>query len=136
MLLFTLNKYTVLRLVGGGVMQFLDFVKKRRSELGYSCREFAPLVKMKPSDWNRIENGIIEIPGDAVALVFECLAVSAEEQEEITNAYLNYEVQPTKPLSEQELVEKLPMVFRKVDGTVMRKPELVRLAERLKTALA
>jgi transcriptional regulator with XRE-family HTH domain len=117
-------------------MQFLDFVKKRRAELGFSCRDFAAQVKMKPSDWNRIENGRSELDFSVLELLMTELAVSTDEQEDFLSSYLAHHVAPRPPLSEEQLAQKLPMVFRKADGTVMRKPELLRLAEKLKVVLA
>ncbi len=118
----------------------LEVIKSKRSQISYSCRDLAFKLKMKPSVWNRIENGLEPLPkGDAFlfqlasALLIER---GSTEWESFISSCRTYTPPTRKPLTEKELVEKLPMVFRKKDGSAMKEPELTELAEELRRELA
>jgi transcriptional regulator with XRE-family HTH domain len=119
-------------------MNILDFIRRRRSQLGFACRDFAVQLQIKPSDWNRIENGRAQFPDDEDFRnkLASALMIQQEESDWFHRTLCNYKVQNRPPLSEQELIAKLPVVFRKSDGTRLTKAEALKLASHLRRELA
>jgi len=118
--------------------KILDFIKARRKELGFSCRDFGLFLKMKPSEWNRMENGRMPFPKEHAfeKRLVKALCINTEEYPAFHAAYMDYEPIAREPLTEEEVVQKLPMVFRKQDGSAMSEPELLKLGERLRHELS
>jgi transcriptional regulator with XRE-family HTH domain len=52
----------------GVVFMFGEFVKKRRLDQGISLREFCRLLDVDPSNWSKIERGVISPPQDEMKL--------------------------------------------------------------------
>jgi hypothetical protein len=117
-------------------MDFLGLIKAKRAQLGYACRDFAAELGLKPSVWNRMENGIDLLPDHIVPTVFAKLSLRPDELQQFRQSYSTYQLPARPPLTDAQLVEKLPMVFRKADGSKMSGNELLKLAERLKRELA
>ena len=47
---------------------FGEFIKKRRLDQGISLREFCRLIDIDPSNWSKIERGVISPPQDEMRL--------------------------------------------------------------------
>ena len=101
---------------------------RRRRDLRITLREICIDLKLDPVEWSRIEQEIIAPPQslDELVRIAEYLRLDpkyvidmAEEDEDIVCV----------PLTDEELVPRLPIIFRTIDGKPLNEEKLMKFAE-------
>jgi transcriptional regulator with XRE-family HTH domain len=108
---------------------FGSFVKTRRIEKRITLRAFSEALGMDPSNYSRIERGLLQPPSNPERLVTfaRLLGIPQESQdyrELIRLAAFGRNEIPPGILSDEAALAKLPILFRtlegdKVDGVVL-----------------
>ncbi len=114
---------------------FGDFVRKMRIRNLLTLREFFRQVNVDPSNWSKIEMGLFPPPKSKQILQGIASILNLEEKTEEYNtlfdlAAISYI--PPDLISDQAVVEKLPIFFRTLRGEKPSKAELEELLKMLK----
>ena len=96
---------------------FREFVKKRRLDQGISLREFCRLLGVDPSNWSKVERGIISPPQDEMRLkkIAEILKIQDGTSlwfEMKDTAKVDAGAIPDDILSDSRVLNSLPVFFR------------------------
>jgi transcriptional regulator with XRE-family HTH domain len=118
-------------------MNFGSFAKQKRLELGVSLRQ---LCKDNHLDWanvSRIERGVSSPPKSREVLRQYAEALKIEEGSEDWASFMELAAIsagriPDYVMNDEELVAKLPLVFRTVKGEPLTPEKLRQLAEDLR----
>ena len=99
-------------------MKFGDFVKHRRIEAGLTLRSFCREVGFDPSNWSKIERGVIPPPQDQetldrIARLVGCDAAGKEEMRDLAAAARG---QLPPDFQDEAILAKLPAFFRAIRG--------------------
>ncbi len=118
---------------------FGEFIKKLRSEKRLGLREFCISADCDPSNWSKVERGVLPPPQDQELLnriaVILGLAENSKEWELIFDyAAIDAGKIPKYVLEDEELVKRLPVFFRTASGKKPTKEELELLAEILRNS--
>jgi transcriptional regulator with XRE-family HTH domain len=116
---------------------FGEFVKKLRAEKRFGLREFCIAADCDPSNWSKIERGILSPPQDGEVLDRIAIILGLSEDSEDRDLLFDYAAIdagkiPPDVLADAELVKRLPVFFRTARGKKPDSAELERLAEILK----
>jgi transcriptional regulator with XRE-family HTH domain len=117
------------------MIKFGDFIKILRIEKGVTLREFCRLTNIDPSNWSKIERGILPPPKSKEVLneISQALKIKKESDEWHTIFDLaTIGHIPTELLSDQSIVEKLPVFFRTNRGQKPTRKELEELIKIIK----
>jgi transcriptional regulator with XRE-family HTH domain len=111
---------------------FHEFIKDKRAEKGISLRQFCREAELDPSNWSKIERGILEAPKSMEALVRigEALKLSTEEFQTLRDLAVIESI-PADLKLEENVLEKLPIFFRTVRGDKPSQEELKKLISTL-----
>ena|SRR5699024_2264672 len=114
-------------------MKFGKIIKARRIELGFNLRKFCLQTDRDPSNWSKIERGLLPPPQDVEALRQIAQQLEIDENSEkwfefINSAYLTRGEIPPYIRENKSVMEKLPLFFRTVTGNKPRPEELDELA--------
>lgn len=106
---------------------FGDFVKKKRLELELTLREFCRQLKDDPSNWSKIERGLLSPPGNEkklreIARILQIKPGSEEWNKLSDFARVDAGNIPEYIKSDEEIMNMLPAFFRTV-GSVKPTPE-------------
>jgi transcriptional regulator with XRE-family HTH domain len=119
-------------------MKFGDFIKGKRLELGISLREFCQRHGEDASNWSKLERGLMQPPSSVVRL--EQIGTYLRFEPESTEmmdlkdmASITRGEFPQSVLENEELMSKLPLVFRTANGAPSEKV-LLELAKIIKDA--
>jgi transcriptional regulator with XRE-family HTH domain len=114
-------------------MTFGQFVKSLRSQQNLGLREFCLQYKHDPSNWSKIERGILAPP--KAQEILEEMAAQLGLKKGDSNWFVFFDlasvaqgVIPDDILSDEALVQKLPIFFRTIRGEKPTKEELKALA--------
>ena len=113
---------------------FGKFVKQIRIAKQIGLREFCVATGIDPSNWSKIERGIISPPQDRQVLdrVASILAIGDDQDRmELLFAYAAIDAGkiPEPVMRDAELLKRLPLFFRTAGGKKPTPEELERLAE-------
>lgn len=116
---------------------FGELVKKLRSEKRLGLREFCLGVGCDPSNWSKVERGILPPPQDNGVLKKVASVLGVAENSELwerlfDTAKIGAGRIPDYVLNDVELVKKLPLFFRTVSGKKPTRQELDNLAKALR----
>jgi transcriptional regulator with XRE-family HTH domain len=116
---------------------FGEFIKERRTKQGISLREFSRRIDTDPSNWSKTERGLLSPPRDPAMLkrIAKVLGikVSSEAWTEMKDkAHIDAGRIPQDLLSDSELVQSLPLLFRTLRDEKPTPEELDRLLVRLR----
>ena len=116
---------------------FGEFIKERRIKQGISLREFSRRIETDPSNWSKTERGLLSPPRDEGMLkrISKVLGIklSSEPWVEMNDkAHLDAGRIPPDLLSDSELVQSLPLLFRILRDEKPTPEELDRLLVRLR----
>ena len=116
---------------------FGEFVKQIRSEKRLGLREFCIAVDYDPSNWSKIERGLLSPPQDQATLNRIAVILDLPENSEKRELLFDYAAIdagkiPSYVLEDAELVKRLPVFFRTATGKKPSPEELDRLAEILR----
>ena len=118
---------------------FGEFAKKKRLSLGVSLRQFC---RDNGFDWgniSRMERGVSDPPKSREVQERYARALELEEGSEEWQTFLDLADIcagniPQRIMSDEELVPKLPLVFRTLDGQKLTPEKLRELAEMIRRA--
>jgi len=120
-----------------GVATFGEFFKEKRLAAGYTLRKFRAENGFDPGNISKMERGIIPPSGSRLEEYADCLGVergSDEWQKFLDLAAASQGRIPEDILSEEELVSKLPLVFRTLRNERPTEEHLEKLIEIIREA--
>ena len=116
-------------------MPFSEFVRSQRIKNGTTLREFCRRVDQDPSNWSKIERGILAPPKtpDQLSKIAEVLGFQAGSNEYDSLFELAAIDYIPKEIVDKEVLEKLPIFFRTIRGDTPTNEELNNLIAVLKS---
>lgn len=117
--------------------KFGSLLGKLRAENNLSIREVCKLVNYDPSNWSKIERGLISPPSDEKILKSwsKALKVNKEDiQEFLDDAQIAQGIIPADILEKNEMLQLMPAFFRTVRNKKPSKKELDTLMDLIKKA--
>lgn len=114
---------------------FGEYIKELRITKEITLREFCKKAQQDPSNWSKIERGISAPPKSK--LVLEQIIAALEIPYNTEEYYTTFDLAaisfiPKELLSNEELLEKLPVLFRTNRGMTPTKSDLEKLATKIK----
>jgi len=114
-----------------------EYIKELRLEKGLSLREFARRIEEDPSNWSKIERGILPPPKDSlkVLAIAETLEIpeGSEEWNKLEDfAAVDTAAIPKYIMEDKEVVELLPAFFRTVGSVRPTREDIEKLIAKLK----
>jgi transcriptional regulator with XRE-family HTH domain len=99
-------------------MNFGNYVKERRIAAGRTLRNFCRDAAIDPSNWSKIERGILPPPDDArfLSRVADALALSGEQRSEFLDLAALSRGRIPADLKDAELLGRMPAFFRAIRG--------------------
>lgn len=118
---------------------FGDFIKGIRSAKRLGLREFCIAADCDPSNWSKIERGLLSPPQDQGVLSRIALILGIVENSKEWNLLFDYAAIsagniPPYVLNDAELVKRLPVFFRTATGKKPTAEELEQLANILRNS--
>jgi len=119
--------------------KFGELLKSLRITKDFSLREICRLVGYDPSNWSKIERGIISPPSDITVLAtwLKILGINkdgAEYNEFIDSANIAQGIIPEDILSQKNSAEYLPAVFRTLRNEKPDKKDIDKLIKLIRGA--
>lgn len=116
---------------------FGEFVRTRRGEAQITLRDFCRVAELDPSNWSKVERGLLAPPDDeeqlgSIAKALDIKKGSAAWHEVHDLAFAERGKIPTDLMADEELVAKLPVFFRTIRGEKPEEDELRGFAEKLR----
>ena len=114
---------------------FGEYIKELRISKEITLREFCKIAKHDPSNCSKIERGILPPPKGKIVLENIALTLKLPKgSEEYYNIFDLAAISfiPKELLTNEELLEKLPIFFRANRGEKPSKSEMEKLAKKLK----
>ncbi len=115
---------------------FGKYLRKLRLERNLSLRKFSSLIEMDPGNLSRIESGVFPPPSeDKVIHIAKTLGLDRGNEEWIQLMdyfYISKKEIPGYVLDEEDLLEKLPVIFRSLTGSKLKSEDLDKLIELIK----
>jgi len=119
------------------MLSFGDFIKSHRLKLGLTLREFCKTYGHDPSNWSKLERGVIPPPADEKTLRVwaEQLGIteySSDWYTMIDLAAIEKGIIPFDLKKNQSALEKLPLFYRTLRGQKPTENEMKKIAELLR----
>jgi transcriptional regulator with XRE-family HTH domain len=119
------------------IAMFGEFVRELRLEKRLGLREFCQKLQFDPSYWSKIEREVTPPPKskqqlERIAKLLEIRRGSKDWVELMDRAALGAGKVPSDLLSDSELLERLPLVFRTVRGDKPTVRDLSNLVEKIR----
>ena len=116
---------------------FGEFIKERRLKLNLSLREFSKKLGEDPSNWSKVERGLLDPPQSLeklkkIATVLHFPINSPEFEELQSIAAVKAGNIPGYITSDGEIMKALPAFFRTVKNVKPTQAEILQLIEKLK----
>lgn len=116
---------------------FKDFIMEERLNNRLSIRSFCKLTQEDPSNWSKIERGLINPPTDEKRLkkISEVLNIdlNSDKYKQLYDlAFVSVGQIPDYITDDKELLEELPAFFRTIDNIKPTAEELRALVEELR----
>jgi len=118
-------------------MTFGEFVRVRRLGIGLSLREFCTEAETDPSNWSKVERGILPAPANREFLesLARLLKLKKGDKDWFTFfdlASLSQQKIPDDVYEDESVISALPVFFRTVRGEKPTEEELDKLIALLK----
>jgi len=118
---------------------FGDYIRSLRNERMLSLRDVCKTTGYDPSNWSKMERGILPPPSDESTLKSWAKALEIKHDSEKFSNFMDLAVMasgtiPEDVLSNEKAAEYIPAFFRTIRGQKPSKEELDRLFELLKNA--
>jgi len=96
---------------------FNQFVQEKRMERQMSLRQFCKEAALDPSNWSKIERGLVKQGQSPEILdrISRVLGLDDKERETLNDLAVIDSI-PSDLLSEKKIIESLPIFFRTVRG--------------------
>ena len=114
---------------------FGGFIKDLRIKKSLTLREFCRISHLDPSNWSKIERGLFLPPKSKKVLNEIAKVLNLDEgSDDYTTLFDLAAIAfiPTELLSDQQVIEKLPVFFRTIRGEKPNREELEELIDLLK----
>ena len=116
---------------------FGEFVRRLRAEKRLGLREFCFAAKYDPSNWSKIERGLLSPPQEEETLSRIAAALGMSQGSEQWNTLRDYAAigagkLPDYVMNDEELLEKLPVFFRTMTGKKPKREDLEKLVDILR----
>ncbi len=100
------------------MMKFGDYAKDRRIAVGQTLRSFCRDAAIDPSNWSKIERGVLPPPddGEFLSRIAGVLTLSADQRAEFADLAAIARGQIPADLKDEELLSKMPAFFRAIRG--------------------
>ncbi|MEQ9218902.1 MAG: hypothetical protein RLO17_12720 [Cyclobacteriaceae bacterium] len=110
-----------------------ESIKELRVSKEVSLRKFCMAIDQDPSNWSKVERGLIESPKNDELLqkIKTVLELNDEQYQELRDIAIVDSI-PKQLKPEGRILEKLPVFFRTVRGSKPTEEELKKLIEILK----
>jgi len=98
--------------------KFGDYAKARRIAAGMTLRSFCRDAAIDPSNWSKIERGVLSPPDEAGFLVrvSDVLGLNPEERAALGDFAAIARGQIPADLRDEEILNKMPAFFRAIRG--------------------
>jgi transcriptional regulator with XRE-family HTH domain len=121
----------------GGHMTFGEFVKTKRIENDLGLREFCKQVQLDPSNWSKVERGLLPLTCDRpkleeMARILKLKKGTSDWSMLFDLAYISQQRIPDDVAKNESAVAALPVFFRTVRGEKPSNEELNKLYELIK----
>jgi transcriptional regulator with XRE-family HTH domain len=118
-------------------MTFGDFVKEKRLERELGLREFCKEAELDPSNWSKVERGLLPATSDrakleGIARLLRLKKGTPDWSTFFDLAYISQQRIPEDVAENEDAVAALPVFFRTVRGEKPSEEELNNLIELLK----
>jgi transcriptional regulator with XRE-family HTH domain len=116
---------------------FGEFIKERRIAKGISLREFCKRLEIDASNWSKVERGLLAPPQDQERLkeIARTLGIkfgSALWREMKDKANIDAGIIPEDILSDEKVLNSLPMFFRTIRSEKPTPEDLDKLIDMIK----
>ncbi len=111
---------------------FGEFIKERRIDKGISLREFCKRIEIDASNWSKVERGLLAPPQDEeklrkIAQGLDIKIGSTLWEEMKDKANIDAGIIPDDILSDEKVLNSLPMFFRTIRSEKPTPEELDKL---------
>ena len=115
---------------------FGEFFKARRQALGLTLREFCLKHKLDPGNISRLERGLLPPPRDGNRLVEYAKCLGLKEGNGAWHAFFDLAAVskgriPAELMEDEDLVAKLPLIFRVLRGKRFTSKQLKDLVKKV-----
>ena len=109
--------------------KFGDMIKDRRIAAGMTLRSFCRETAIDPSNWSKIERGVIAPPDDPelIGRIVGLLGLSGAEETELGDLAAIARGQIPADLKDEELLAKMPAFFRAIRGQTYTRDDFEKL---------
>jgi len=119
--------------------QFGAYFKQRRIRSGQTLRKFCQKHGFDPGNISKLERGLLPPPHDEAKLTEYATALGIEAGSDEWYEFFDRAAAergriPKDVMSDEKVVERLPLLFRTLRGRKVRKSDLLRLAEKIRKA--
>jgi len=116
---------------------FGEFIKERRLGKGLTLRRFCSLINEDPSNWSKVERGLLKAPQDeeklkTIALTLDINVGSSDWLELKDRVKISAGLIPKDILSDAEVTKSLPMFFRTLRSEKPAREDLEKLVEAIR----
>lgn len=114
---------------------FGEFIKSLRVKNRITLREFCRLTKIDPSNWSKIERGVLQPPKSKEVLNEISTILKLDKKGEEYHLLMDLAAIsfiPKDLLDDESIVEKLPVFFRTLRGQPPTREELEELIKIIK----
>lgn len=116
---------------------FGAYIKELRLKKGFSLREFARRIKEDPSNWSKIERGVLPPPKDrekirTIANILEISEGSVKWNRLEDFAAVDTAAIPKYITEDKEILELLPAFFRTISSIRPTRENIEELIQKLK----
>lgn len=115
-------------------MNFGEYIKAARITVRLTLRAFSREIGMDPSNWSKIERGVIPPPANEAQTtkIAEVLNLSSEQKQELEDLAVVARGELPKELDDTALLAKMPAFFRALKGREYTAEDLEKLTEKIK----
>jgi transcriptional regulator with XRE-family HTH domain len=115
-------------------MTFGSNIKNRRIDGEMTLREFSKRIEMDPSNWSKVERGVIPPPSDEKLMqrIIGILGVKDTDQQEFRDLADLARGQIPADLRDDKLLAKMPAFFRGMRGQEYSKQDFEKLKQGVK----
>lgn len=119
------------------LLKFAEFLKSLRLSKNFSLREICKIVDYDPSNWSKIERGVIAPPSNTEVLKKWAIVLGLSKKSEDFEKFMDYAsiaqgIIPHDIVSDEDIVSHLPAFFRTLRNKKPTKEEIDRLIELIK----
>jgi len=116
---------------------FGEFIKEKRIERAISLREFCKRMEIDASNWSKVERGLLAPPQDEeklrkIAQVLKIKVGSPLWREMKDKANIDAGIIPEDILSDEKVLNSLPLFFRTIRSEKPTPEELDRLIDMIR----